>query len=105
MKLASEFDDAYCRKIQNACLKAILEASIDPASNTATLRNGEISKALLRISAMLVATSKEAGSPTQIRHLAETYAKDFRQLVTANKASMDRNGGPPFPVLHQKDIQ
>ena len=105
MKPAGEFDHDYCRRIQSACLKAVLEASIDPATNTATLRNGEISKALLRISAMLMATSKEAGSPTQIRHLAETYAKDFRQLVTANRASMDKDGGPPFPVLHQDKLQ
>jgi len=102
---ASEFDHDYCRKIQEACLKAILEASIDPATNTATLRNGEISKALLRISAMLMATSEEASSPTQIRHLADQMAKNFRQLVTAGKATMDKEGGPPFPVLHQDKLQ
>ena len=105
MKPAGEFDHDYCRKIQSACLKAILEAAIDPATNTAMLRNAEISKALMRIMAMMAATSKNANSPTQIRHLAETYAKDFRQLVTANKASMDKEGGPPFPVLHQDELQ
>ena len=105
MNPAGEFDHDYCRKIQDACLKAILEASIDPATNTAMLRNAEISKALLRISAMLTATAKEASSPTQISHLAETFAKDFRQLVAANRASMDKDGGPPFPVLHQDELQ
>ena len=65
------------------------------------LRNSKITKALMRIMAMLTATSKSAGSPTQIRHLAE----DFRQLVTANKASMGKDGGPPFPVLHQGGLQ
>ncbi len=104
MKLG-QFDNDYCRNTQDACLKAILEASIDPATNTAMLRNGEINKALLRIMALLTATSKEAGSPTQIRHLAEDLAKDFRQLVTGNKASMDQDGGPPFPVLYQYDLQ
>jgi hypothetical protein len=44
MKPAGEFDHDYCRKIQDACLKAILEASIYPATNSAMLRNAEISK-------------------------------------------------------------
>jgi len=105
MKLASEFDHDHWKKIQQACLKAIIEASVDPTTGAAVLRNGEIAKALLRISAMLMATSKEASSPTQIRHVAETYAKDFRQLVTANRASMDKDGGPPFPVLHHDKLQ
>ena len=70
-------------------------------SDHAMLRNSKITKALMRIMAMLTATSKSAGSPTQIRHLAE----DFRQLVMANKASMDKDGGPPFPVLDQDELQ
>jgi hypothetical protein len=37
MKPAGEFDHDYCRKIQDACLKAILEASIEPATNTTML--------------------------------------------------------------------
>jgi hypothetical protein len=105
MKPAGEFDHDYCRKIQSACLKAILEASIDPATTAATLGNGEISKALLRISAMLMATSKEASSPAQIRHLAETYAKDFHQLVTANRAELDKSSDPQFAILHQDELQ
>ncbi len=105
MKPAGEFDHDYCRKVQDACLKAILEASIDPATNTAMLRNAEISKALLRISATLTATSKEASSPTQIRHLAEDYAKDFRRLVAANRAELNKHSDPPFAVLHQDELQ
>jgi hypothetical protein len=66
-----QFDDQYCKAVQDASLKAIIEASIDPATNTAMLRNSEITKALLRIMAMLAATSNEASSPTKIRHLAE----------------------------------
>jgi hypothetical protein len=54
---------------------------------------------------MLMATSEEASSPTQIRHLADQMAKNFRQLVTAGKATMDKEGGPPFPVLHQDKLQ
>jgi Pyruvate/2-oxoacid:ferredoxin oxidoreductase gamma subunit len=105
MKPPGQFDHDYAKAIQDACIKAIIEASVDPATNTAVLRNSEITKALLRIMAMLAATSDEASSPTKIRHLAEDFAKEFRQLVTANKASMDENGGPPFPVLHQGDLQ
>jgi hypothetical protein len=105
MRPAGEFDHDYCRKIQDACLKAILEASIDPATNTAMLRNAEITRALLRISATLTATSKEARSPTQIRHLAEDYARDFRRLVAANRAELDKSSDPPFAVLHQDEIQ
>jgi len=102
MKPPGQFDHDYANAIQDACLRAILEASIDPATNTAVLRNSEITKALLMLMAMLAATSDEASSPTKIRHLAEDFAKDFRQLVTAN---MDKNGGPPFPVIHPKDRQ
>jgi len=105
MKPSNYFDNDYCRKIHDACLRAIIEASIDPATNTAMLRNSEVTKALIRIMAMLTATSKSAGSPTQVRHLAEDFAKDFRQLVTANKASMEKDGGPPFPILHQDELQ
>ncbi len=105
MKPAGEFDHDYCRKVQDACLKAILEASIDPATNTAMLRNAEISQALLRISATLTATSKEASSPTQIRHLAEDYAKDFRRLVVANRAELNKHSDPPFAVLYQDELQ
>jgi hypothetical protein len=104
MKLASEFDHDHWKKIQQVCLKAIIEASVDPATGAAVLRNGEISKALLQISAMLMATYKEVSSPTQIRHLAETYAKEFRQLVTADRVNMDEDGGPPFPVLHRNEL-
>ena len=105
MKPAGEFDYDYCRKIQDARLKTILEASIDPATNTAMLRNAEIAQALLRISATLTATSKEASSPTQIRHLAEEYAKDFRRLVAANRAELNKTSDPRFAVLHQDELQ
>jgi Pyruvate/2-oxoacid:ferredoxin oxidoreductase gamma subunit len=105
MKPAGEFDNDYRKKIQDACLKAILEASIDPATNTVMLRNAEVSNALLRIMAVLAATSKSANSPTQIRQLAEEFAKDFRKLVTTNKASLDKEDGLPFPVLHQGELQ
>ncbi len=105
MKPAGEFNHDYCRKIQDACLKAILEASIDPATNTAMLRNAEIAKALLRISATLTATSNEASSPTQIRHLAEDYAKDFRRLVAVNRAELNKHSDPPFAVLHHDELQ
>ncbi len=104
MKPASEFDHDYCRKIQDACLKAILEASLDPATNPAMLRNAEIAKALRRISATLTATSKEANSPTQIRHLAEDYAKDFRRLVAVNRVELDKHSDLPFAALCQDEI-
>jgi hypothetical protein len=99
MKPAGAFDHEYCRKIQDACLRAILKASVDPATNTAMLRNAELAKALLRISATLPAASKEASSPIQIRHLAEDYAKDFRRLVTANTAELNKTSELPFAVF------
>ena len=102
---AGEFDHDYAKAIQDACLKAIIETSIDPTANTAMLRNSEITRALMRIMAMMAATSKNANSPTQIRRLADDLAKDFRQFGTANKASMDKEGGPPFAVLHQDELQ
>jgi hypothetical protein len=77
MKPAGEFDHDYCRKIQDACLKAILEASIDPATNTAMLRNAEIARALLRISATLTATSKEAGSQPRSGTWLRTTLRTF----------------------------
>jgi hypothetical protein len=69
------------------------------------LRNAEISKALLRISATLVVTSREARSPTAIRHLVEDYAKDFRRLISANQAKLDKHSDPPFAILHESELQ
>jgi hypothetical protein len=39
MKPAGEFDHAYCRKIQDPCLRAILDASIGSAIDTVKLQN------------------------------------------------------------------
>ncbi len=105
MKPAGEFDHDYSRKIQDACLKAILEASINSATNTAMLRNAEISNVLLRIMATMTATSKSANSPTAVRRMAEEIAKDFRRLVTANRAELDKTSDPPFAILHQGELQ
>jgi hypothetical protein len=56
-------------------------------------------------SVLFPATSKEASSPTQIRHLAEDYAKDFRRLVAADRAELDKASDLPFAVLHQGELQ
>jgi hypothetical protein len=44
-------------------------------------------------------------SPTQIRHLADDYARDFRRLVTVNRAELDKTSDPPLVTLHKDELQ
>ncbi len=44
-------------------------------------------------------------SPTAIRHLAEDHAENFRCLVAANRAELDKHSNPPFAVLYQGELQ
>ena len=52
----------------------------------------------------LTATCMEASSPTQIRRLAEDYARDSRRHVAANRAELDKTSNPPFAVMHQDEL-
>lgn len=99
------FDQGYRDRIHEATVKAIIEATRDPATNVAALRNHEICDALLDIQAMLLATSKEAGSPTKIRETAEQFAKKLRQRIGAFKVEFDRGNSPFAAVLHTDDMQ
>lgn len=98
------FDHAYRDRIRDAVWKAIIEASRDPVSGVAPLRNYEIYDALLQIQAMILASSKEIGSPTQLRVTGIEFAKRLRRLVTEFKKAYDRDG-VPFAVIHTDEMQ
>ncbi len=59
MKSPGQFGHDYAKAIQDACFKAVIEASIDPATNTAMLRSSEITRTKLQIK--VPASSPPAG--------------------------------------------
>lgn len=98
------FDRAYCDRIRDAVWETIVAASRDPATNLAQLRNYEIYDALLQLQAMILASSKEAGSPAKIRGIGHEFAKRLSRLVAEFKKSYDREG-LPFGVVHTDEMQ
>ena len=97
------FDRAYRDRIRNIVWEAIIEASRDPTTNLAALRNYEIYDALLQLQAMILASSKEAGTPTKMRAIGDQFAKRLRRLVAEFKKSYDRDG-VPFAVIHTDEL-
>jgi hypothetical protein len=99
-----QFDQAYRNRIMDAVLKAIIDAARDPATNLALLKNYEIYDALLHLQAMILASSKQAGSTTQMREIGNQFAKRLRRLVAAYKKTYDRDG-VPFDLIHTDEMQ
>jgi hypothetical protein len=98
------FDRAYCERIRDAVWAAIITTSRDPATNVAQLRNYEIYDALLQLQAMILASSKEAGSPAKIRGIGDKFAKRLSRLVAEFMKSYERDG-LPFGVVHTDEMQ
>ena len=98
------FDRGYRDRIRDAVWKTIVDESRDPATNMAPIRNYEIYDALLHVQAMILASSKEAGSPAKMREISSEFAKRLRRLVAELKRSYDRNG-VPFDVIYSDEIQ
>jgi len=98
------FDRAYRDRIRDIVWDAILDGSRDLATNMAALRNYEVYDALLQIQAMILASSKQACSPTEMRAIGTEFAKRLRRLVAEFKKTYDR-GGVPFAVVHSDEIQ
>jgi hypothetical protein len=98
------FDRAYCDRIRDAVWDAVIAASRDPATKVAQLRNYEIYDALLQLQAMILASSKEAGSPAKMRGIGSEFAKRLSRLVAEFKKSYDRDG-LPFGVVHTDEMQ
>jgi hypothetical protein len=98
------FDRAYRDRILQAVWEAIVDASRDPATKIAQLRNYEIYDALLQTQAMILASSKEASSATEMRGISSEFAKRLRRLVAEFKNAYDRDG-LPFGVMHTDKIQ
>lgn len=98
------FDRAYRDRVRDAVWTAIVEASHDPATDLSPLRNYEIYDALLQIQAMILASSKESGSPTKMRTIGNEFAKRLRRLVAEFKKTYDREG-VPFDIIHSDEIQ
>jgi hypothetical protein len=98
------FDRAYSDRIRDSVWNAILEASRDSATNVTSLRNYEIYDALLQLQAMILASSKEAGSPRKMRAIGVEFAKRLGRLVAEFKKTYDREGAP-FAVIHTDEMQ
>lgn len=102
-KETDAFDRVYRDRIREAVWDAIVAASRDPATKLAQLRNYEIYDALLQLQAMILASSKEAGSPRKMRGLGEEFAKRLCRLVAEFKKTYDREG-IPFGVVHSDEV-
>jgi hypothetical protein len=98
------FDAAYRDKVRDSVWAAIVVASRDPASGLAPVRNYEVYDALLQVQAMILASSKQASSPTKTREIANELAKRLRTHVAAFRKAYARDGAP-FDVLHTEDLQ
>jgi hypothetical protein len=97
------FNPSYRDRIRDLVWDAILEGSRDPATNVAALRNYEIYDALLQIQAMILASSKQARSPTEMRTTGNDFAKRLRRLVAEFKKTYDLEGAP-FAVTHTDEL-
>jgi hypothetical protein len=53
---------------------------------------------------MILASSKEAGSPAKMRGISNEFAKRLTRLVAEFRKSYDREG-PPFGVVHTDEMQ
>jgi hypothetical protein len=104
VKEIDRFDSQYRDRIREAVWGAILEAVRDPATNMASLRNYEIYDALLQLQAMILACSKQAGSPRKMREVSNDFAKRFRRHVAEYKKAYDRDG-LPFDVIYTDEMQ
>ena len=98
------FDRAYCDRVRAAVWETIIATSRDPATNLAQIRNYEIYDALLQLQAMILASSKEAGSPGKMHAIVREFAKRLRRLVAEFKEAYQREG-LPFDVLHTDEMQ
>jgi hypothetical protein len=98
------FDPVYRDKVRDAVWAAIVVASRDSATGLAPVRNYEVYDALLQVQAMILATSKDASSPTKTREIANELAKRLRAHVATLKKVYEREG-VPFDVLHTDDLQ
>jgi len=103
-KESDNFDRAYRDRVRDIVWEAILEASRDPTTNVAPLRNYEIYDALLQLQAIILASSKQAGSPAKMRVIGDQFSKRLRRLVAEFKKAYDRDG-VPFAVIHTDEIQ
>ena len=103
-KQIDNLDPAYRDRMRDAVWNAILEASRDPTTNMATLRNYEIYDALLQLQAIILASSKQAASAAEMRVIGAQFARRLRRLVAEFKKTYDRDGAP-FAVLHTDEMQ
>jgi hypothetical protein len=98
------FDSTYRDQIRDIVWDAILEGSRDPTTNVAALRNYEIYDALLQVQAKILASSKQARSPTKMREIGSDFAIRLRRLVAEFKKTYDLEGAP-FAVIHTDELQ
>jgi len=98
------FDRAYRDRVRDIVWEAIIDASRDPTTDVVPLRNYEIYDALLLLQAMILASSKKASSPSQMRAIGNQFAKRLRRLVAEFRKTYDRDG-LPFAVVHSDEMR
>ena len=104
MKEIDAFDRSYSDRIRDAVWAAIVEASRDPRTGVAALRNYEIYDALLQLQAMILGSSKETNSPTRTRETCNEFARRLRRLIAQYRQRYAREG-MPFDVIHTDEMQ
>jgi hypothetical protein len=103
VKQIDVFDPEYRDRVRDAAWTAIIEATRDPTTNMAILRNYEIYDALLQIQAMILASSKEAQSPNKRREIYHDLAKRLRRHLKEFKRNYELEG-TPFSVVHTDEM-
>ena len=98
------FDRSYRDRVRETAWNAIIEAVRDPKTNMVLLRNYEIYDALLQLQAMILASSKQAGSTAEMHEISKDFAKRLRRHVAEFKNAYDRDGAP-FEVIHTDQMQ
>jgi hypothetical protein len=104
LKQIDAFDQEYRDRVRDAVWTAIIEATRDPKTNMAALRNYEIYDALMQVQAMILASSKEAQSPNKMREIYHEFAKRLRRHVGEFKKTYELEG-LPFAVVHTDEMQ
>ena len=99
LKQIDAFDQEYLDRVRDAVWTAILEATRDPITNMAALRNYEIYDALLQIQAMILASSKQAQSPNKMRGIYHDFAERLPKHVGEFKSTYELEG-IPLGVIH-----
>jgi hypothetical protein len=109
MHIGNEHDASYQEKIQDAVLKAIMEASVSTAPDgrpVAMMRAGEIADALIGITAYVMASSSSTRNRAGRKRFSDGVAKQLNRQITqfrqhaAEHGSVMRTVSMPTETAH-----